>query len=94
MTSEQDPDNVTHLDSRRVTRVNGVKLNLSAMSDLELMVLESQVSDQFVQAHQELEIVRRALAERRPQDEDASTNPLPPQPKAADDPGHQFDMEL
>ena len=51
---------------RQIERINGIRLNLTAMSDLELMVLESQVSDQFVQVHSELEIVRRAVAERRP----------------------------
>lgn len=44
-------DNVIEFPRRQIERVNGVKLNLSAMSDLELMVLESQVSDQFVQVH-------------------------------------------
>jgi hypothetical protein len=64
---EQDAE-ILQLPQRQIARINGIRLNLSAMSDLELMVLESQVSDRFIEVHSELEVVRRALAERRSND--------------------------
>ena len=64
---EQDAE-ILQLPQRQIARINGIRLNLRAMSDLELMVLESQVSDRFIEVHSELEVVRRALAERRSND--------------------------
>jgi hypothetical protein len=63
MSPEQE--NVIPFPQRQIERINGCRLNLTAMSDLELQVLEAQVSDRFVEVHSELEIVRRALAERK-----------------------------
>jgi hypothetical protein len=66
MSQEIQPDNVIEFPGRQIERINGIKLNLGAMTLLELEVLEVECSERFADPHTDLTIIRDTIARRFP----------------------------
>jgi hypothetical protein len=64
--SQEIPNNIINFPARQIERVNGIELNLGALTLLELQALEVQCSERFAEAHTDLTIVRDTLARRFP----------------------------
>jgi hypothetical protein len=62
----EEENNVLRFRPRDIQRINGIKMDLGRLSTLELQILELQCEARFVAAHNELEIIRRAVKGRLP----------------------------
>ena len=67
MKAEYNDDNVIEFPGKRqVEQINGIRMDLGRMAIEELQLLEVQVSQRWLEVHDDLTIIRDTLARRSP----------------------------